>query len=241
MFEYPEYEWNVWRKLWHTIGCLLMLTIFYLWQSGPNPSQGLVFLVSFAWAETGIAFAIDLIRFHSPRQNQAVRNLPLFGKAMRQHEENCFNATTYYLLASAILITAYRLNWCQGTTLVMAIAVLGIADPTAAWVRYQLHKHRLGYERPWGLIAFAIASFVVMWLVSWWHDHALDYQGLLAIGLIVALIESYTKDYVSLVRPLTRRLQHRLTHSATVWLFRLYPDDNLVVPLAVAVLAGLIL
>jgi dolichol kinase len=60
------------------------------------------------------------------------------------------------------------------------------------------------------------------------------------IGAIVALIESYTKYWVMLVRPITRRVQRRIAHQTTIWMFRFYPDDNLLIPLLVALLAGLL-
>ena len=235
-----EYEWNGGRKLWHLVGCLVMLLIFYLWKDVRNPVYGPTVMVFFAWVETGIAASIDILRFYSPKRNANVQRLPFYGKLMRPIEEDHFNATTYYLLAAAILTTAYRFGWCRETTIALSIAVLGVADPAAAWVRYQIQKRGLGQERALGLLAFLCSSYLVMAAVSWRLGSDLSPKCLFCIGLIVALIESYTKYWVRLVRPVTRRVQKRIAHHTTLWLLRFYPDDNLVIPVAVAILAGIL-
>jgi dolichol kinase len=217
-----------------------MVVILYLWKDLKSPVFGPDFLVGLVWIETAIASSIDIIRFYSPRHNEAVKRLPFYGKLMRPIEENHFNATTYYLLAAAILTTAYRFGWCRETTLVLSIAVLGVADPAAAWARFQLNKHWPGQEKALGLLAFLASSFLVMWAISWWLKTNFSPKCLLCIGLIVALVESYTKYWVMFVRPITRRVQNLIAHQTTVWLFQLYPDDNLVIPLTVAILAGIL-
>lgn len=234
------YEWNALRKLWHLCGCLLMIAVFYLWKDFHRPVNGLDVLVGFGWAMTAVAFSIDLMRFYSPRLNRAVASLPVYGNMMRSVEHNHFNATTYYLFAASILVTACRFGWCQEATLIMSLAVLGVADPAAAWVRYQLAKRGLGNERAFGLLAFFLASFLVLWFVSERLECHLHLEYILAIGLIVALVESYTKYWVHVLHPVTRRFQKLVFHRATVWLFRLYPDDNLLIPLLVALLIGIV-
>lgn len=233
-----NYEWNASRKLWHLVGCLLMVVIFHLWKDIHRPVSGIDVLLVFAWVETAFALSIDILRFYSPLRNQNVKNLPFYGKLMRPIEENHFNATTYYLLAASILLTCYRIGWCRDTTFTMAITVLGVADPAAAWVRYQFAKRGIGREREVGLLTFIAASFAVMWAVRWLFDSSLSLECLLCVAIIVALIESYTKYWVNLIHPLTRRLQRLFSHHATLWLLRFYPDDNLLIPLASAVLVG---
>jgi dolichol kinase len=217
-----------------------MIAVFYLWKDLKSPVPGMDFLVLFAWVETAIAVSVDIIRFYVPSQNEALRRMPFYGKLMRSIEGNHFNGTTYYVLAAAILITAYWLGWCQETTLVISLAVLGVADPSAAWARHQFEKHRIGQERAVGLLAFLASSFLAMWTISWWMESELSARCLLCIGVIVALVETYTTYGVALVRPLTRRFQKRIAHQSTLWLFRLYPDDNLLIPLMVAILAGVL-
>lgn len=235
-----KFEWNPGRKFWHLIGSFLMIGIFYSWKDLHGPVLNAVTLLLFVWSLAGTVVAIDIIRFYSPRQNKAIKELPFYGKLMRPIEENHFNATTYYILAAAILTTAYEIGWCRESTLVMSLLVVGVADPAAAWTRNRLQKWHLGQERAFGLLAFLLASILVMWGVSRLLDARLSLECILCIAAIVAVIESYTKYWVALARPVTRRVQRRLAHRAAQWLLQLYPDDNLVVPVAVAILAGLL-
>jgi dolichol kinase len=235
-----RYERNASRKLWHLVGCILMLVIFYLWKGLNGPFLNPRLILIFVWCEVAIIGGIDIIRFYRPDQNETIKLLPFYGKLMRQIEENHFNATTYYLLAAAILVTAWHFGQCQESTLVLSIAVLGFSDPAAAWTRYQFQKRGLGHEKTFGMLAFLLSSFLVMRLISWRMDTELSGRYLFCIGLIVAIVESYTKYWVGFVRPITRRVQKLVAHRATRWVMSLYPDDNLVIPLAVAALAGIL-
>jgi len=235
-----EFEWNPARKFWHLTGSLMMVGIFYLWKDLDGPVLNAVMLLSFVWTLVAIVVSIDIIRFYSPRHNDAIKALPFYGKLMRPIEENHFNATTYYILAAAILTTAYEIGWCRESTLVISLTVLGVADPAAAWTRYQFHKRGVSQARAFGLMAFVLSSVLVMWGVSAMLDARLSLKCILCIAGIVALIESYTKYWVTLARPLTRRIQRHIVHHAAQWLLWIYPDDNFVIPVAVAILAGLL-
>ncbi len=235
-----EYEWNAFRKLWHLVGCLLMVALFYLWKDLRSPVSGADALVFFAWLETTLVLSIDVIRFYSPRSNEAIANLPFYGKLMRTVEKDHFNATTYYLLASTILVTAYRFGYCREVTLIASIMVLGVADPAAAWARHKVAQRQIAYARVYGVIAFIASSFLMLWAVSWGLHGRFSAEYLLGIGLVVAIVESYTKYWVLFLRPVTRRVQRLIAHKTTVWLFRFYPDDNLLIPLTVALLMGIL-
>lgn len=235
-----KFEWNAKRKAWHLGGCILMVYLFYTWKDLDGPVLNSTLLLGFVWSLVGIAVAIDITRFYSPRQNEALKKMPFYGNLMRPIEENHFNASTYYVLAAAILTTAYVFGWCRESTLVLSLSVLGVADPAAAWTRYQLQKRGLGQERAFGLLAFLLSSALVMWGVNWYLGDPLSLKCILCIAGIVALIESYTKYWVILVRPLTRQVQRHIAHHAARWIIWLYPDDNLVIPVAVAILAGLL-
>jgi len=234
------FEWNAKRKFWHLAGCLLMLVIFYLWKDLNGPVLNPALLLCFVWSLVGILVSIDIMRFYSPRQNEIIKGLPFYGRLMRPIEENHFNATTYYILAAAILTTAYEFGLCRESTLVLSLSVLGAADPAAAWTRYQVHKYGLGQERAFGLLAFLLSSALVLWGISRQLGDPLSVKCVLCIAGIVALIESYTKYWVTAARPLTRQVQRHIAHHAARWITWLYPDDNLVIPVAVAILAGLL-
>lgn len=235
-----EYEWNAARKFWHLTGSMMMVGIFYLWKDLDGSVLNASVLMIFVWSLVAIVVTIDIVRFYSPRQNDSLKTLPFYGKLMRPIEENHFNATTYYILAAAILTTAYEIGWCRESTLVISLTVLGVADPAAAWTRYQFHKRGVSQARAFGLLAFVLSSILVMWGISNLLDARLSLQCILCIAGIVALIESYTKYWVTLVRPLTRRVQRHIVHHAAQWLLWIYPDDNFVIPVAVAILAGLL-
>ncbi len=235
-----RFEWNAKRKVWHLAGCLIMLAIFYLWKDLNGPLVNPALLLCFVWSLVGILVAIDIMRFYSPRQNEIVKGLPFYGKLMRPVEENHFNATTYYILAAAILTTAYEFGFCRESTLVLSLGVLGVADPAAAFTRYQMQKYHLGQERAFGLLAFLLSSVLVIWGCSKIMNDPLSLHCILCIAGIVALIESYTKYWVLLAQPLTRWLQRHIVHRAVRWVLWLYPDDNLVIPVATAILAGLL-
>lgn len=240
MLEKEVYEWNSWRKLWHFGGCLLMIVIYFLWKDlaffGGRLS-GVAVLVALAWWETALCLAIDVLCFYFPAYRKRKEQLPGFGKIMRAHEADGFNASTYYLLASAILITFCRLGWCRDEILIMALLVLGASDPAAAWVRWQFFKRSWPNERIWGLLAFIASSYLAILLVNYFGADKLTLRQIFCIGAGVAMVETYTKNWVAFVRPLTRRAQNAIRHRAIEWTFKFYPDDNLVIPLLVAGLA----
>jgi len=235
---HPTYEWNTGRKIWHCGGSLLMITIFYLGYNLPEmiwpKISGLMFLMIFAWTETLMTMIIDIIRFYYPEQNQAIKRWFLWGSWMSRHEHTKFNSATYYLLAAAILITGYYLGWFSELVLVMAIAVVGFADPISALVRYQRQQKGLGREKLWGLIAYFITSVLVMIAVKWLLQGQLSLNCILCLGAIAAVVESYTMEGVVMVRPLTIRFQNAVRHWIIEWLFRFFPDDNFAVPIAIA-------
>jgi len=235
-----EKKWQIARKIWHFFGSMLMIAIFYLWRDIKQPIKGADFLLIFSWFELFLLGGVDLLRFYIPRYNQSVKRLFFYGKIMRDYEERDFNASTYAILAAVILITIYWFGWCRESTLVMSILVFGIADPIAAFVRETSQEKNWQQERVLGLVTFLVASFLVMWLVSWLTKTRLTWQCLLVTSAIVALMETYTKYLVVVVRPITRQVQNLIRHRTTLWLLHFWPDDNLFAPLAVAVLIGVL-
>ena len=233
-------EFNGPRKIWHSSGSLLMVAIFFLgrndWRLGGRQICGIDFLVMFAWLETVLIVAIDVIRYYFPAQRESIRGLPLFGKWLRKHEEESFNSATYFVLASAILITAYKFGQCRTAMLVAAILVLGLADPTAAFIRHQLEKRRVPDHKVYGLLAFALVAGLIIALINSF-DPALDGQGILAMAIITALVETYTPPLVVMLRPLTSRLRRAFSIRPTELFFKLYLDDNITIPLLVWVLS----
>ncbi|MFA7691623.1 MAG: hypothetical protein WCX86_01870 [Candidatus Hydrogenedentales bacterium] len=239
--KYPPFEWNYLRKLWHFLGSILMVGIFYLWKDwGEGSILHRIALIAFVWFLAALLLVIDIIRLYSAKNNQSFQNLPIYGRMMRSIEKDHLNATTYYVLASAILTTAYVGAWCRASTLVMALLVTGVADPIAAWARNRIQRWRPGQEQFYGVWAFATASILVMGVMNRILHAGLSLLCIFLVAVIVALVEAYSRNWMQRLQPLTRRLQRSLTHPGTRWLIQVYPDDNFVVPLLVAVLLGLL-
>ncbi|OGY45725.1 MAG: hypothetical protein A2663_02770 [Candidatus Buchananbacteria bacterium RIFCSPHIGHO2_01_FULL_46_12] len=240
VFEKEVYEWNSRRKLWHFGGCVLMIAIYFLWQDLTlfgGRLNGLTVLLAFAWGETALCLAVDIICFYSAYYRQRKTSLFGFRHIMRAHEAKGFNASTYYLFGSAVLLTFCFFGFCREEILVMAILVLGIADPAAALVRWQFDKRARRNERAWGLLAFIAAGSLVICLVAWYYQSPLTWPQIFCIAAGTAMVETYTKNWVAFVRPVTRRVQNAIRHRMTEWTFIFWPDDNLTTQLAVAVLA----
>lgn len=233
-----EFNWQ--RKVWHTSGALMMLIIFFLWQGrikfGAHTINGIDFMVAFAWMETCLCLAIDALRFYSDKQRESVKKIPLFGSWIRKHEEHGFNTATYYVLASAILITALKFGWGDTGMLISAILVLGLGDPLAASTRYGLSGSHETKQRFFGLVVFVIISMVIIFIVSAYFGPKLTAANILLISLVCGLVETYTPQLVILVRPITKIIQRPLKNRNTQLLTKLYPDDNLLIPLVIWIL-----
>ncbi len=245
MKEYEQiYEWNALRKIWHLFGCLSIIVAFYLWLDLPEifgqKIDGILVFVVFAWTETFLSASIDLLRLNYPYYQKIIKKLPFFGSQMRTHEETKFNASTYYLFASAILITSFYFGKCSESGLVTAIMVLGLADPAAAWVRFQLCKRKIGQERTFGLLAFVLMSALVMYFTSWFLKSNLSLNCIICVSILVAIIETYTKNSLNAIQPLIVRIQKFIKGNFSSYisqqLLRFYLDDNLVIPLVCAFL-----
>ncbi len=240
--ETQEFNWQ--RKIWHASGSLLMIAIFFLWQGQwywKNWSlAGNDILMAFAWLETLLCVGVDIIRYHSEKQREAIRRIPLFGKWIRKHEERGFNTSSYFVLSSALLITAYRLGYGSQQMLIAAILVLGLADPLAALARYWLSHVSKTARRLTGLTVFALACTLVIFGVREGLNLRINWPEMLLISLLCALIETYTPSIVKLVRPLTRKVQRPLLAGPAEMLTKLYPDDNLLIPLVIWLLAFLL-
>ena len=224
-----------------------MILIFSLWQSWGSlihPSlSGLDFMMIIAWLETFLTIVIDLIRLHSDRHNQIVKGLPLFRWIMRRHEESRFNTSTYYILSSAILVSGCRLGWWESKVIIMALVVLGFADPAASWIRYRIHLAKRGAKatRLAGLFVFLAVGSLMVWLADLAMAGHADFSRLFCAVAAAALSEAYGSEIVVLVRPLTKKFQEAVKHPATWWMTRLYfAEDNLVIPLMFALTATLV-
>ena len=219
----------------------MMLAVFYLWQGVRDilglPVNPLAMLVGIAWMMTAVFLLMDLIRHRNPLYNAWFINSSAFRPILRKHEHQGFNASTYYLLGASLLMTGVWLKLIKEPVLVMAILVLGLADPAAALARYCLSRWGVNSSRGLGLLVFAAVSYLVMSRTVEFLGSRLDAGSIYIIGATVALTETYAKHWVSWLSPLTLRLRRCFAGPVADSLERFYPDDNLLVPLVIGLMA----
>jgi dolichol kinase len=234
-----EYDWNTLRKLWHVSGCLVVLVLFYQWKDVGGVIDGPIIMVVLGWLAVAGAVGIDVVRFTSPKNKAALERHPVYGGMLRSDEGRHFNASTYMVLAAAIMVTLWHFGLCREATLMVSIAVLGVADPAAAAARYALSRRGLPGVKAFGLLAFVVAGVAVAAPLCRWRGESPELPRMLVLVLLVGLLEAHTGLGVRLLSPLTRRVQESVSPRTAEWLRRLYPDDNLLIPLATAALMEL--
>jgi dolichol kinase len=184
------------RNVFHVCSALLALTVISVapaagWIALP---AGLFFV--FCWT-------MELSRRNNPRMND--RLMRFFGPVAHAHERYRVNSATWY---STALMTLSLL--AAPPVSAVAVAVLGIGDPTAALVGRRWGRIRLRGNRSLeGSTAFFIAASLAAFLVA----HLLM-AGSTALHLEVALVAGLS--------------------GALVELFSSRLDDNLTIPLGVA-------
>ncbi len=235
-----QYDWNTLRKLWHMSGCCVVLVLFYQWKDVRAPFGGPDVMFIMGWLAAAGAVAIDIVRFSSPKNKTALESHPLYGSMLRPEERHHFNASTYMVLSSAILVTLWRFGLCREATLVVSIAMLGTADPAAAGVRHIVSRRGVGGAKAYGVLAFVLAGVAVMWPLCHWQGVPLGLPRMVAMVLVAGLLEAHTGWGVRLLAPLTERVRSGFPPHVVPWLRRLYPDDNLLIPLAMAGLMQLL-
>jgi dolichol kinase len=230
-------EWNSKRKLWHATGCLVMAYAFYEWKDVSEPVHGPTVLLGLAATLTTMLVTIDFVRLAFPRVNENVRLLPFFGTIIRDVERDHFNASTYCFLAATLLVTAYRLGWNNPYAIVSALTVLALADPAAAYARRLIRHAGPRASRLFGCLVFVAIAFLILHTTKAFMHASPSVAHLLTVAIAAALVEAYTYNAVRLLHPLTRRAcAHLAPHPFLAWITRLYPDDNLTIPLLVGLL-----
>ena len=235
-----KYDWNILRKLWHVSGCLVVLVLFCQWKDVRGPFNGPEVMLVLGWLAAAGAVGIDIVRFTSPKNKAALEAHPVYGSMLRPGERHHFNASTYMVLASATLVTLWFLGLCHDATLMASVAVLGVADPAAAGVRHMVGRRGLWGAKLFGLAAFTVAAVAVTYPLCRWQGVSLGLPRMAVMALLVGLIEAHTGLGVRLLAPITGRLHTSVPGHVADWLRRLYPDDNLLIPLTVAGLMELL-
>ncbi|MCR4316652.1 MAG: hypothetical protein NUW37_09925 [Planctomycetes bacterium] len=218
------YTWNPKRKLWHVFGCGLILLLFFLYADYSRP---LMVLVAFQCSM--LITIMEFVRLRSEIENQTFKNI--FGSWLRKEEESGFNASFYYLWGTFFLALT-----CSDPVIVMAVCILGIADPLSAFVRYEISKRKFRYVTQIGLLVFVTSAFVCGEVTSNLMRAEFSWAQLLFIAAFVGSVESFTKHVVALFRPFVARMKKVI---GVQWIYRLYPDDNFTILVATAGASGL--
>ncbi len=229
------------RKVWHVIGTSLIIFLFHLLKGVTWPVAGPTLLMGVAWMETAAAFAMEIVRFSSPREEEAIERLPFVRRVMRGDEKRHVNASTWLMLATALMATGYWLGWCGEAAVTGALVVVALADPAASWARHQARRRGSNRVRAAGLCAFFLCALAGLAATGWVMGAPWRPWSLAAAALAGTWAESDLLRMAGWVLGQIRRMP--VPHpAATGWLSHIYPDDNLLIPLAVtvtmAVLAG---
>jgi dolichol kinase len=231
------YEWNSKRKLWHIAGCVIIILLFQLWKDVDDVVTGANVMIVFGWLTAGLLVVIDVVRLNFPEQQAIVEKLPFYGSMIREDERQHFNASTYLILAVITLVTLWRVGWLSEAAFLQAVAVVGLADPAAAWVRFVFWRRQWILGRLLGLLVFVVVAAAMMIGVCLWAHAFVNIPAILLIAALTAVVEGYVGRWVRLTQRLAVRAQEHLSPRVTVWLRRVYPDDNLLIPLMVALLS----
>ncbi len=226
--------WNTRRRVWHVVGCLGTVVIFHLWKDAHFVIPGRDALVGVVWLGAAALFVIDLVRITVPEQEKAVEQLPFYGAMLRRGERRRFNASTYMLFAAALMASFWRFGLLGDTALTGALSVLALADPAAAGARLLAGMRGSRHVRIWGLAAFTVAGSGALYLSGLVNGCPPGWAVLLAVPLATGWIEGYTGGFMLMIRPLVWLPLRLMPRRTRAWFMRVYPDDNLLVPLAVA-------
>ncbi len=139
---------NYARTAFHVLAAVLSIVILEL-----SPSWGLV--IAIAWAGAIAGWTMELSRRFSKTANRAM--MWFFGPVAHPHEAREINSASWYALSLALLASTGEIVPC-----VLALVVLGVGDPAAAFVGRRWGRHRLVNERSVeGTLAMIVASLAV--------------------------------------------------------------------------------
>ncbi len=147
---------NYTRNLFHVFGAALAIGLM-------ETVLPLAWLLPVASCVAGLAWTLETLRRLFPAVNRFC--LWVFQRVRHPHESHRVNSSTWYATALVALAATGRLELA-----VMAIAVLGLADPAAAVIGRRFGKHRLIHGRSLeGTITFVIVGFVAAFSVGLLH------------------------------------------------------------------------
>lgn len=217
------------------------ISIFYWWHGIHDicriPVNPLAALTVIAWVMTGVFLVMDLVRHRSQYYDEQFFKHWFFKRILRSHEHQSYTASTYYLFGASVLMTGVWLGLLKEVTMVMAIMVLGLADPVTGWARYRWSRRGIADPRFRGFLVFALVSFLVMLVIASLLDSRLGVIGIGIISVAVALMETFTRDIVEWCHPFMAWFRSWFPELISSAMKRFWLDDNLGIQVAVGLLA----
>lgn len=185
---------NITRSVFHASNA-----IFILWMIASVPSFGWMFWIALAYLT--FCLSTEALKRVNPQIKEKV--MRIFSKIAHPHEYDKVNSATWYGVALFILA---NLPLPLG---IIAVAILGFADPAAALVGRAYGKIKL----PGNRTLEGSLTFVVV--------------GTLAASLALNIMHPLSNGWVTLLVCLSASV-----FGAAGELLGAYPDDNLTIPLA---------
>ena len=196
---------NYTRNLFHVASALIAIVLVEV--AARTPAIGFEVVTWIACAVAAIGWTMEASRRVSERANRTM--MWVFSTVAHPHEAHHVNSATWYVTALALLSLMHSPMVC-----VVALAVLGLADPTAAVIGKRWGRHRLSNGRS----IEGTAAFVVAGTIASLTAIVVGYP-------VVALVPALTIAFVSsLCGGLTELSLRRI-------------DDNLAIPLSAGVAA----
>ncbi len=160
---------HVGRKLYHLIGGLGLLSVYYL--LGRN--KALVFYAALFLVVIGL----DILRLKIPAINRFI--FAKFGSFIRRNEERKITGTAWYVLGIGLSLLLYRTDIAAA-----AICFLIFGDVAATAIGERFGRTKIGGKSLEGSIAFVLAAAAAgFFLVA---VGIAGFRGLILFGAIVA-------------------------------------------------------
>lgn len=120
------------------------------------------------------------------------------GAFAREHELTSINSATWYTTALVVLSVGFP----EGPYAMLGVVMLGIGDPTAAFVGKKVGRHRLSNGKSWeGFAAFIASSVVASMVYLVLFSRSVNFQNLnswlwiTSAACAGALAEVYSGDW----------------------------------------------
>lgn len=230
MNQEKKQNFNFLRKIWHLLGLIIPLALFFDVFDG---SLGLQYatraiIVVGLFIALVVLVILEFFRFRFEGFSEFFWKV--FGPLMKEGERESLNATVPYFIANLIVVLFFPAELA-----VLSLSFLVIGDPTAAFIGSHYGRHRLYNGKSIeGILAFILSStlfgLILIWMFPVFKPDTLygliDGRGNFNISIFVLLFLG------SLTAGITEFF------SGTTWKGLL--DDNLLIPIVSCFVMGMI-